>query len=118
MYNKREWARCVGMVLGLVVMLLIVSSCANPEKRILGKWISSVSSLNVLTFREDGTFEYSIPGEKLGGTYRVEGTQLQLRLPAEDLEGVMEFEVSDGRLTLKGSGVFGIYFGGVWVRPQ
>ena len=117
MYNKREWARCVGMVLGLIVMLLIVSSCANPEKRILGKWISSVSSLNVLTFREDGTFEYSIPGEKLSGTYRVEGTQLRLLLSEND-QGVMEFELSAGRLTLKGSGDWDTYFGGVWVKPQ
>jgi hypothetical protein len=107
------------MVLGLMVILLVVSSCAKPEKKILGKWVSSVSSLNVLTFREDGTFEYSIPGEKVSGTYRVEGTQLELNYPGMvPNPGVMEFELSDGRLILKGSGDWGTYFGGVWVKPQ
>jgi len=114
----RRISNCtVGMVLGLIVMLLIVSSCAKPEKRILGKWVSSVSSLVALTFNEDGTFEYSEANGKYSGTYRIEGTQLQLGMPGMD-PGVMEFELSADGLTLKGSGEWGTYLNGLWVRPK
>jgi len=116
---RRISDRAAAMVLGLLVVLLVASCRAKPEKQILGQWVSSVSSLNVLTFGEDGTFEYSIPAEKVSGTYRIEGTQLELNYPGMvPNPGVMEFELSADGLALKGSGVWGTYFGGLWVRPK
>jgi hypothetical protein len=105
------------MVLGLIVISLVVSSCAKPEKKILGKWVSSVSTLVGLTFNGDGTFEYSDVTGTDGGTYRIEGTQLHLDIPGLD-PGVMEFELSADGLALKGSGVWGTYLNGLWVRPK
>jgi len=96
----------------------IVSSCAKPEKALLGKWESSVASSVSLTFNADGTCEYAQMAGSVTGDYRVEGTQVTLSFP-EDKPEALEFKVSGNGMTLRGDGpVAKGYLNGNWVRAK
>lgn len=61
---------------------ILVFSCNSPKKNLVGKWTVHYSSGQPISvdFRENGTFESTIPADHytVGGEYKLEGDVLSI----------------------------------------
>ena len=106
---------------GLLILLLFVSlfvlvGCGEEDEAsaLIGTWKGLTDGETreqqietVYTFKDGGKVEYSNEyGFNLSGNYTLDGNKVTIKLDTWEKERVYEFEIKDGKLTMKTDDVY------------
>lgn len=108
-YARRLTRRAIGMMLGLAIVACQRTPAASE---LVGTWANELQTPEVVTLREDGTFEYTL-GEvgRQRGTWRLDASAPALRLafadtPRRSTQKPLEFSVLHGWVIVWGDESF------------
>jgi len=101
--KKKFFAR-TALVL-VVVMLAALAACGSSGDALKGSW-SGTGETGAVTWTFDGSGKCEMKTDALDskGTYKIDGSNVEIQLELWDSPNTYAFTVADSKLSLKGSG--------------